>query len=52
VKKQNVNVKRISLNIPLLEEHLLDTDENTSKKRIILTSSDKKTDIKNIQKKI
>jgi len=48
---QEQNVKRISLNIPLLEEPLLDTDENTSKKRIILTSSDKKTDIKNIQKK-
>lgn len=50
-QNQEQNVKRISLNIPLLEEHLLDTDENTSKKRIILTSSDKKTDIKTIQKK-
>jgi hypothetical protein len=30
---------------------LLDTDENTSKKRIILTNSDKNTNIKNIQKK-
>jgi hypothetical protein len=48
---QNQNVKRISLNIPLLEESLLDTDENTSKKRIILTNSDKNTNIKNIQKK-
>ena len=50
-QNQNQNVKRISLNIPLLEESLLDTDENTSKKRIVLTNSDKKTDIKNIQKK-
>lgn len=50
-KNQNQNVKRISLNIPLLEESLLDTDENTSKKRIILTNSDKNTNIKNIQKK-
>ena len=50
-QNQNQNVKRISLNIPLLEESLLDTDENTSKKRIILTNSDKNTNIKNIQKK-
>lgn len=50
-RNQNQNVKRISLNIPLLEESLLDTDENTSKKRIILTNSDKNTNIKNIQKK-
>jgi hypothetical protein len=50
-QNQNQNVKRISLNIPLLEESLLDTDENTSKKRIVLTNSYKKTDIKNIQKK-
>jgi hypothetical protein len=50
-QNQNQNVKRISLNIPLLEESLLDTHENTSKKRIVLTNSDKKTDIKNIQKK-
>ena len=50
-QNQNQNVKRISLNIPLFEEPLLDTDENTSKKRIILTNSDKNTNIKNIQKK-
>lgn len=50
-QNQNQNVKRISLNIPLLDESLLDTDENTSKKRIILTNSDKNTNIKNIQKK-
>jgi hypothetical protein len=50
-QEQNQNVKRISLNIPLFEEPLLDTDENTSKKRIILTNSDKNTNIKNIQKK-
>jgi len=48
---QEQNVKRISLNIPLLEEPLLDTDENTSKKLIVLTNSDKKSEIKNIQKK-
>ena len=48
---QEQNVKRISLNIPLLEEPLLDTDKNTDKKCIILTNSDKKTEIKNIQKK-
>lgn len=47
----NINVKRIPLNIPLLEEPLLDIDENTSKKLIILTNSDKKSEIKNIQKK-
>ena len=47
----NINVKRIPLNIPLSEDPLLKTDENTSKKRIILTNSDKKTEIKNIQKK-
>jgi len=50
-QNQEQNVKRISLNIPLLEEPLLDTDKNTDKKRIILTNSDKKTEIKNIQKK-
>ena len=50
-QNQEQNVKRISLNIPLLDESLLDTDENTSKKRIILTNSDKNTNIKNIQKK-
>jgi len=52
---QNRNVKRIPLNIPLLEEPLLDIHENTSKKLIILTNSDKKSDktpnIKNIQQK-
>jgi hypothetical protein len=47
----NINVKRIPLNIPLLEEPLLDIDENTSKKLIILTNSDKKSEIKNIQQK-
>lgn len=48
---QNRNVKRISLNIPLSEDLLLKTDENTLKKQIVLTNSDKKTEIKNIQKK-
>ena len=48
---QNRNVKRISLNIPLSEDLLLKTDENTLKKQIVLTNSDKKSDIKNIQKK-
>ena len=47
----NINVKRIPLNIPLSEDPLLKTDENTSKKRIILTNSDKKSEIKNIQQK-
>ena len=49
--EQNQNVKIIPLNIPLLKEPLLDTDENTSKKLIILTNSDKKSEIKNIQQK-
>lgn len=49
--EQNQNVKRIPLNIPLLEEPLLDIHENTSKKLIILTNSDKKSEIKNIQQK-
>lgn len=48
---QNRNVKIISLNIPLSEDLLLKTDENTLKKQIVLTNSDKKTEIKNIQKK-
>ena len=47
----NINVKRIPLNIPLSEDPVVKTDENTSKKRIILTNSDKKSEIKNIQQK-
>ena len=49
--EQNQNVKRIPLNIPLSEEPLLDTDKNSSKKLIVLTNSDKKSEIKNIQQK-